>query len=243
MTDSSTSSHLPRRGGQRADRNADGRRAVVDSGELGTRPKKRKMRPWMLPIVTRRRASPRAAVLQAPSRRQRARDAGRRRRGVPDASGCFLWSYRALFIRELGVREDQTARAPLELRRMTWLSPQQVLARCLAPDIEALTSAPAFQRSYWSHQHAPLVPRGVGRQQCPHPCFLPCRNWSRQRYFAALAMRARRGGRPALRVSTGNVIRAIEEWLSRAPPPRRRARLQRETTPTAGRGLRAAIHA
>ena len=56
------------RGGQRADRNADGRRAVVDSGELGTRPRSVRTRSWMLPIMTWR-ASPRAAVLQAPSRR------------------------------------------------------------------------------------------------------------------------------------------------------------------------------
>ena len=93
-----------------------------------------------------------------------------------------LW---ALFIRELGVREDQTARVPLELLRMTWLSPQQVLARCLAPDTEALTSAPAFQQSYWSDQHAPLVPRSVGRQQCPHPCFLPAATRADSGSFAA----------------------------------------------------------
>ena len=131
------------------------------------------------------RASPRAAVLQAPSLR-RARDAGRRRRGVPDASGCFLWSYRALFIRALGVREGQTARVPLELRRMTWLSPQQVLARCLAPDIEALTPVPAFQRSYLSDQHAALVPRGVCRQQCPHTCFLPAATGADSAIFCGL---------------------------------------------------------
>ena len=172
------------RGGQRADRNADGRRAVVDSSELGTRPRSVRTRSWILPIMTWR-ASPRAAVLQAPSL-PHARDAQvGRRRGVPDASGCFLWSYRALFIRALGVREDQTARVPLELRRMTWLSPQQVLARCLAPDIEALTSAPAFQRSYWSNQHAALVPRGVCRQQCPHPCFLPAATRADSGSFAA----------------------------------------------------------
>ena len=185
MADNSTSSHLPRRGGQRADRNADGRRAVVDSGELGTRPRSARTRSWMLPIMTWR-ASPRAAVLQAPSPR-RARDAGRWRRGAPDASGCFLWSYRALFIRALGVREDQTARVPLELRRMTWLSPKQVLARCLAPDIEALTPVPAFQRSYLSDQHAALVPRGVCRQQCPHPCFLPAATGADSGSFAVLS--------------------------------------------------------
>ena len=189
------------------------------------------------------RASPRAAVLQAPSP-PRARDAVRRSCGVPDASGCFLWSYRALFIRELGVREDQTARVPLELRRMTWLSPQQVLARCLAPDIEALTSAPAFQQGYWSNQHAALVPRGVGRQQCPHPCFLPAATGADSAIFCGLsdARATRRPGSAAC--STGNVIRVIEEWLSRAPPPQRLAQLQRETTPArAGRGLRAEIHA
>ena len=163
-------------------------------------------------------------------RHHRARDAGRRRCGVPDASGCFLWSHRALFIRGLGVREDQTARVPLELRRMTWLSPQQVLARCLAPDIEALTSAPAFQQSYWSNQHAALVPRCVGRHQCPHPCFLPAATRSDSGSFCGSSMRARRSGRAALRVSAGNVIRVIEEWLSRAPPPQRLAQLQRETT-------------
>ena len=151
---------------------------------MGTRPRSVRTRSWMLPIMTWR-VSPRAAVLQAPSLR-RARDAGRRRRGVPDASGCFLWSYRALFIRALGVREGQTARVPLELRRMTWLSPQQVLARCLAPDIEALTSAPAFQQGYWSNQHAALVPRGVGRQQCPHPCFLPAATGADSAIFCGL---------------------------------------------------------
>ena len=172
-------------GGDGADRSADGRR-VVNSSALKARPKKRKTGPWMLPIVALpRRASPRAAVLQAPSLPPTRDTQVGRPRGVPDASGCFLWSYRALFIRELGVREDQTARVPLELRRMTWLSPQQVLARCLAPDIEALTSAPAFQRSYWSHQHAALVPRGVCRQQCPHPCFLPAATRSDSAGFAA----------------------------------------------------------
>ena len=183
MTDNSTSSHLPRRGGQRADRNADGRRAVVDSGELGTRPRSLRTRSWMLPIVAPR--GRRQGQRSCKRRRCRARDAGRRRRGVPDASGCFRCSYRALFTRELGVREDQTARVPLELRRMTWLSPQQVLARCLAPDIEALTSAPAFQQSYWSTQHAALVPRGVCRQQCPHPCFLPAATGADSGSFAA----------------------------------------------------------
>ena len=157
----------------------------MDSGELGTRPRSVRTRSWMLPIMTWR-ASPRAAVLQAPSPR-RARDAGRRRRGVPDASVCFLCSYWAIFIRELGVREDQTARAPLELRRMTWLSPQQVLARCLAPDIEALTPVPAFQRSYLSDQHAALVPRGVCRQQCPHPCFLPAATGADSAIFCGLS--------------------------------------------------------
>ena len=53
------------RGGQRADRNADGRR-VANSSAWKARPKKRKTRSWMLPIMTWR-ASPRAAVLQAPS--------------------------------------------------------------------------------------------------------------------------------------------------------------------------------
>jgi len=62
-------------------------------------------------------------------------------------------------------------------------------------------------------------------------------------FFAAWTMRARRSGRAALRASAGNVMRAIKASLSRAPPPQRRAQLQRETTPTAGRGLRAAIHA
>ena len=113
---------------------------------------------------------------------------------------------------------------------MTWLSPKAVLARCLAPDIEALTSAPAFQQSYWSNQHAALVPRSVCRQQCPHPCFLPAATRSDSGSFCGSSMRARRSGRAALRVSAGNVIRVIEEWLSRAPPPRRLAQLQRETT-------------
>ena len=99
--------------------------------------------------------------------------------------GLFPLVLSGTFIRELGVREDQTARVPLELRRMTWLSPQQVLARCLAPDIEALTSAPAFQRSYLSDQHAALVPRGVCRQQCPHPCFLPAATGADSAIFAA----------------------------------------------------------
>ena len=126
---------------------------------------------------------------------------------------------------------------------MTWLSPKAVLARCLAPDIEALTSAPAFQQSYWSNQHAALVPRSVCRQQCPHPCFLPAATRSDSGSFCGSSMRARRSGRAALRVSAGNVIRAVKASLSRAPPPRRRAQLQRETTPTAGRGLRAEIHA
>ena len=58
-----------------------------------------------------------------------------RRAGRVGLFPLVLW---ALFIRELGVREDQTARAPPSSYRMTWLSPQQVLARCLAPDIEAL---------------------------------------------------------------------------------------------------------
>ena len=127
---------------------------------------------------------------------------------------------------------------------MTWLSPQQVLARCLAPDIEALTSAPAFQQGYWSNQHAALVPRGVGRQQCPHPCFLPAATGADSAIFCGLsdARATRRPGSAAC--STGNVIRVIEEWLSRAPPPQRLAQLQRETTPArAGRGLRAEIHA
>ena len=66
-------------------------------------------RSWMLPIVAPRgrRQGQRSCKRR---RRQRARDAGRRRCGVPDASGCLLWSYRALFMRELGVREDRTAR-------------------------------------------------------------------------------------------------------------------------------------
>ena len=34
---------------------------------------------------------------------------------MPDASVVSFCCYRALFIRELGVREDKTARAPLEL--------------------------------------------------------------------------------------------------------------------------------
>ena len=54
---------------------------------------------------------------------------------------------------------------------MTWLSPKAVLARCLAPDIEALRKVPAFQRSYLSVQHAALVSRSVCRQQCPHRAF------------------------------------------------------------------------
>ena len=55
---------------------------------------------------------------------------------------------------------------------------------------------------------------------------------------------ARATRRPAsAALSTGNVVRVIEEWLSRAPPPQRLAQLQRETTPDAGRGLRAEIHA
>ena len=183
MTDNSTSSHLPRRGGQRADRNADGRRAVVDSGELGTRPRSVRTRSWMLPIVALpRRASPRAAVLQAPSLRAGRWETASRRAGRVGLFPLVLW---ALFIRELGVREDQTARAPPSSYRMTWLSPQQVLARCLAPDTEALTSAPAFQRSYLSDQHAALVPRGVGRQQCPHPCFLPAATRADSASFAA----------------------------------------------------------
>ena len=74
-----------------------------------------------------------------------------------------------------------------ELRRMTWLSPQQVLARCLAPDIEALTPVPAFQRSYLSDQHAALVPRGVCRQQCPHPCFLPAATRADSAIFCGLS--------------------------------------------------------
>ena len=163
--------------------------------------------------------------MQAPSLR-RARDAGRRRCGVPDASGCFLWSYRALFIRELGVREDQTARAPPSSYRMTWLSPKQVLARCLAPDIEALTPVPAFQRSYLSDQHAALVPRGVCRQQCPHTCFLPAATGADSAIFCGLDD-ARATQPPASAAcSTGNVIRAIKASLSRAPPPRRPAPLQ-----------------
>ena len=68
---------------------------------------------------------------------------------------------------------------------MTWLSPKAVLARCLAPDIEALTSAPAFQQSYWSNQHAALVSRSVCRQQCPHPCFLPAATGADSGSFAA----------------------------------------------------------
>ena len=125
---------------------------------------------------------------------------------------------------------------------MTWLSPKAVLARCLAPDIEALTSAPAFQQSYWSNQHAALVSRSVCRQQCPHPCFLPAATRSDSGNFAAQVMRARRGDRAALRFQLETSY-AIEEWLSRAPPPQRLAQLQRETTPTAGRGLRADRHA
>ena len=90
MTDNSTSSHLPRRGGQRADRNADGRRAVVDSGELGTRPRSLRTRSWMLPIVAPR--GRRQGQRSCKRRRCRARDAGRRRRGVPDAWCSFLRS-------------------------------------------------------------------------------------------------------------------------------------------------------
>ena len=198
----------------------------------------------MLPIVAlprRRRQGQRSC------KRRRRRPRGTRR--WDGVAACrtrrlFPWSYRALFIRELGVREDQTARVPLELRRMTWLSPQQVLARCLAPDIEALTPVPAFQRSYLSDQHAALVPRGVCRQQCPHPCFLPAATGADSAIFCGLsdARATRRPGSAAC--STGNVIRVIEEWLSRAPPPQRLAQLQRETTPArAGRGLRAEIHA
>ena len=190
------------------------------------------------------RASPRAAVLQAPSPPARAgrwetalRCAGRVGLFPLVLSGAFYTCVGSQGGPDCACLDDGAPPC------MTWLSPQQVLARCLAPDTEALTSAPAFQRSYWSTQHAALVPRGVGRQQCPHPCFLPCRNWSRQRYFCGLVTRASRGGRPALRASAGNVIRAIKASLSRAPPPRRLAQLQRETTPDAGRGLRAEIHA
>ena len=100
-------------GGDGADRSGDGRRAAVTpvNGHATSR------RAHTVVDVANhdmewRRASPRAAVLQAPSP-PRARESGRRRRGVPDASGCFLWSYRALFIRELGVREDQTACASM----------------------------------------------------------------------------------------------------------------------------------
>ena len=84
----------------------------------------------------------------------------------------------------------------MELRR---LSPKQVLAKRLAPDIEALRPAPALKSSYLSNQHAALVPRCVCRQQCPHPCFLPAATRADSGNFAAQVMRARRGGRPALR--------------------------------------------
>ena len=57
--------------GDGADRSADGRRAVVDSGESGTRPRSVRTRSWMFPIMTWR-ASPRAAVLRAPSPPSRA---------------------------------------------------------------------------------------------------------------------------------------------------------------------------
>ena len=173
-------------GGDGADRSAarsaDGRR-VVNSSELNARPSKAQTRGrgccqlWLREGVAKGSGLARAV---AAARAGRAGGTASRCAGRVGFFPLVLW---ALFIRELGVREDQTARVPLELLRMTWLSPQQVLARCLAPDTEALTSAPAFQQSYWSNQHAALVPRGVGRQQCPHPCFLPCRNWSRQRYF------------------------------------------------------------
>ena len=43
----------------------------------------------------------------------------------------------------------------------------------------------AFQRSYLSVQHAALVPRCVGRHQCPHPCFLPAAPRSDSGSFAA----------------------------------------------------------
>ena len=71
----------------------------------------------------------------------------------------------------------------MELRR---LSPKQVLAKRLAPDIEALRPAPALKSSYLSNQHAALVPRCVCRQQCPHPS-LACRNSRRQRRFCGLS--------------------------------------------------------
>ena len=62
----------------------------------------------------------------------------------------------------------------------------------------------AFQRSYLRVQHAALVPRCVGRHQCPHPCFLPAATRSDSGSFCGSSMRARRSGRAALRVSAGN---------------------------------------
>ena len=183
-----------------ADRSADGPRRELQCIE-GATVESTNTRSWMLPIV-----APRGRRQGQPScKRRRRRALGslgdgvavcRTRRVVSfGLIGRFLYVSWESGRTRVRVRLDDGAPAG-----MTWLSPKAVLARCLAPDIEALTSAPAFQQSYWSNQHAALVPRSVCRQQCPHPCFLPAATRADSGNFAAQVMRARRGGRPALRV-------------------------------------------
>ena len=170
---------------------------------MGTRPRGVRTRSWMLPIMTWNGGGRRQGQPSCKRRRRRALGSlgdgvavCRTRRVVSfGLIGRFLYVSWESGRTRLRVCLDDGAPAG-----MTWLSPKAVLARCLAPDIEALTSAPAFQQSYWSNQHAALVSRSVCRQQCPHPCFLPAATRSDSGSFCGSSMRARRGGRPALRV-------------------------------------------
>ena len=172
-------------GGDGADRSADGPRRELQCIE-GATVESTNTRSWMLPIV-----APRGRRQGQPScKRRRRRALGslgdgvavcRTRRVVSfGLIGRFLYVSWESGRTRLRVCLDDGAPAG-----MTWLSPKAVLARCLAPDIEALTSAPAFQQSYWSNQHAALVSRSVCRQQCPHPCFLPAATRADSAGFAA----------------------------------------------------------
>ena len=178
-------------GGDGADRSADGRR-VVNSSELNARPSKAQTRGrgccqlWLREGVAKgSRLASAVAAARSGVWETASRCAGR----VVSLSWFLRW---ALSIRagragrdsRAGLR-DQTlpdTSSMMELRR---LSPKQVLAKRLAPDIEALRPAPALKSSYLSNQHAALVPRCVCRQQCPHPFFWPAATRADSAGFAA----------------------------------------------------------
>ena len=54
---------------------------------------------------------------------------------------------------------------------MTWLSPEASPCKVSGARYGGSEEGTAFQRSYLRVQHAALVPRCVGRHQCPHRAF------------------------------------------------------------------------